>query len=170
MHSHRVTALFALASLTGCGGTSDPRELVAKANVELNTGEHASALAKFERAQQALADRPDDPLYHAARLGAIDARVHSDAKAATSEFLAYATQRPSQVRDSDYIYISGKLASANAFAEALDIVQAGATAFVGSERMKAQEKRVVELSRERANRGDDELLRKLASMQYLGGK
>ncbi|TAJ17401.1 MAG: hypothetical protein EPO68_09580 [Planctomycetota bacterium] len=161
-----LTCLFA----AGCGGSSDPRELVNAGNTELGSGNHKAALDKFVDAQTALAGKTDDPLYHAAKLGAIDARIKLDAKTAAGEFLEYAKTAPSKVRDSDFIDISGKLASANATPEALRVVKAGAETYAASEKMKAQEQRIVELAKQRAAAGDEGTKSALAGLGYLGGK
>lgn len=167
---HFVALVLTCVFAASCGGSSDPRELVNAGNAELGKQNHKAALASFEDAQKALAGKQSDPLYHAAKLGAIEARIRLDAKIAAAEFQSYAKSAPTTVRDSDYIDISGKLASANAISEALDVVVQGKAAYAESTKMVAQEQRIVDLAKERAAKGDDALKSKLGGLGYLGSK
>jgi hypothetical protein len=162
----RLSLLVLLASLTiACGGSTDPRELNDAGNKALNSGDSKAAAESFDKALTALAGKTDDPLYRAAKLGAIEARIKLDAKAATAEFLEYAKASPSTVRDVDYIDISGKLASSNAISEALDVVKQGMLAFPDSAKMKKQEVLIVEKAK---SQGDPGLNDKLKGLGYLG--
>jgi hypothetical protein len=167
---HFLALVLTCAFAASCGGSSDPRALVNAGNTELGNGDSKAALSSFEGAQKALAGKTEDPLYHAAKLGAIEARIKLDAKAATDEFLEYSKTAPTKVRDSDFIDISGKLADANATPEALRIVKAGTEKYTDSTKMKAQEQRIVTTAQQRARAGDESSKAALDSLGYLGGK
>lgn len=153
-----VAAMLALAPLAGCDGcghSRDPRTLVDAGNAALGRCDSKAALVHFEAAQRALEERPNDALQRSAKLGAIEARIRLDAKAAAAEFLHYAAAHPSSVRAADCIDISGKLANANAIDEALDVVRHGKGAFAESTKLNAQEQRIIALAKHRAEAGDE---------------
>lgn len=167
---HFVALALTCVFAASCGGSSDPRELVNSGNTELGKGDSKAALSNFEDAQKALAGKTEDPLYHAAKLGAIQARVKLDAKQATNEFLDYSKTAPTTVRDSDFIDISGRLADAKATAEALLVVKRGTEQFAQSTKLKAQESKILELAKQRAAAGDAGADNALRSLGYLGSK
>ncbi|MBM3976327.1 MAG: hypothetical protein FJ299_04975 [Planctomycetes bacterium] len=169
MHSSHLGASLLLACLlTASCGSSDPLALVTEGNSKLGAGDYKSALSNFEDAQKALDGKRADPLYQSAKLGAIEARSHVDAKAAKTEFLDYAKAPGVTLKENDYVDIASKLAGADAVLEALEVIQAGKAAVAGSAKLAKLEETVLLRAKERAM-GDSKFKSGLEGLGYLGG-
>jgi hypothetical protein len=168
MHSSRLgTSLLLVACLlTASCGSSDPLALVTEGNSKLGSGDYKSALSDFEQAQKALDDKRADPLYQSAKLGAIEARIRLDAKAAKSEFLDYAKTPGVTLRENDYVDIASKLAGSDAVLEALELIKAGKAAVAGSAKLAKLEETVLLRAKERA-KGDSAFQSGLKGLGYL---
>lgn len=155
-----LAALLAVLSLTACGG-GDPAALIDEGYRALGSGDHAGALAKFEKA---LADLdPAAPRYVEAKIGEARAMVHSDASTATQDFLALAKAHAVGVEH--YRSIVVDLTGVKAFAEATGVLEAGKQAH--PEYANWQE--LLQMVGDRAkSAGDTKTLDKLRGLGYIG--
>lgn len=148
----------------GCGGSDDPKSLNDAGAQALNSSQYKDALEHFEHALEVIGAKPDDPQYLAAKLGAIEARIHIDAKQAAAEFLALAKALPSKVSDRDFMDVSGKLASAKAYGEAIEVIEQGKKVFAESTQL-AQHRDTIYKTMQKS--GDAGALEKLKGIGYL---
>ena len=111
--------------LPACGGGSDPKALNDSGYEALGASDWSGALADFEAAVAAIGDDSAHPQYLSAKLGEIEARIHTDAKKAEEQFLALAKGMPSKVTDKDFSMIGSKFAGASEFSSAIAILDAG---------------------------------------------
>jgi hypothetical protein len=110
-----------------CGGASTPEDLTSRAQDELHSGKHASALSKFRQALETL--KPEDAGYLEAKLGAIEARIYGDPAGAQAEFLELAGALPEQIDVRRYCNISGIMANAKQWLPSIAVMDAGMKRF-----------------------------------------
>jgi hypothetical protein len=110
-----------------CGGSSAPDDLTSQALDELHSGKHASALTKFRKVLENV--KPGDAGYLEAKLGAIEARIHSDPEGAKAEFLELASAHPDQVDARRYSHVGGCLANAKQWVPSINVMDAGIKRF-----------------------------------------
>ena len=133
----RPIALALLLFLPACGGSSDPRALTDEGSKELNSGDFTGAAKSFQAALDNLGQDSANAEWKRAKLGLIQAHVHTDAAQAKDEFLAFATAAPGKVTDQDFNLIGGRLGEAGKLAEAEAVLKAGMKAFPESPHLKA---------------------------------
>lgn len=147
MMKQRVIGILGLL-LCACGA-ADPGVLIREGQSALASGKSDVALEKFDAALGVLDKQ--DARYVDARLGVIEARIAGDSKAARDEFIRFARECPGEADGAAYLHVSGMLASAREYSEALELLHAGiADGLPDSPALLALAKRI-ELERE-ANR------------------
>ena len=146
-----------------CGGPSSPEELTSQAKNELHSGKHAAALTKFRKALETL--KPGDTGYKEAKMGAIEARMYSDAEGAQKEFLDLAAAQPELIDARDYNYLGGVMANAKQFVPAIDVMHAGIVRY-GKEEPKLAAL-LDKITKESVN--DSAAQDKLKGLGYTGG-
>ena len=153
-----ATPLSLLSS--ACGSSESPADLTSAAQKALNSGDDAGALAKFRRALEGL--KPGDDGYLEAKLGAIQARIASDAEGAKDEFLELATAQPDLVDERRYSFIGGHMAGAKEWLPAIALVDAGIKRFGKDGKLNAVLEKI-----KKESAGDEAATSALAGLGYL---
>jgi len=170
-HSIRSRRPFAAALLLGffaasCGGSATPAEHTDAGYSALNKGDAKGAQAEFDQALAAL--KSTDAGYLRAKMGSIEALIETNTEASTAkakdEFIALAAGMSSQVKSSDYINVSSKLANKQRFGDAIKVLEAGLKAHAEDPKVKAVGEKIKELA---SKAGDNEALKALSGLGYL---
>ena len=164
----RLTACFApvlalCLSLSACSGVaSDPAKTTDAGYQALGKSDWKTAQAEFDTALAALATT--DAGFKRAKMGQIEALIHTDPARAKDEFLGMAAGMSSQVSEKDYIAVASKLTSESKFMEAIAILEAGLKAQPESPKIK-QVGDAIKAAAEKA--GDADALGALKGLGYL---
>ncbi len=157
-----LLALALTLAATSCGGSSDPASLTDAGTQALQSSHYSEALSKFEAALEQMDEGHTH--YLVAKLGAIEARVYSDADAAEAEFLAMAKAMPDQIGANRYRKIGGRMTDAKKFMQAIHVLDAGIKAFPDDAKMKPYMDAVKKAAQDA---GDSDALSELAGLGYL---
>src|SRR6266850_1060051 len=107
MKTHFFVLLLSL--LAACGGPADPKALTEDGYRALGAGNFTTAVKSFDGALAALGDDTSSADWLRAKMGAIQARTHTDAPRAKDEFLKLAGSAPSRVTSKDYYLVAKSL-------------------------------------------------------------
>ena len=162
----RHLAAVALCLLVGCGGETDPRALVEEGSKALNSAKYEEAAKSYEKALVGLGSDTANPEWKRAKMGLIRALIHIDAVRAKADFLEFAGAAPSKATDEDFNLIGSKLGDAGKLQEAKAVLEAGMTAYPESPHLKAL---LVDLGKRAEASGDENLLKSLEGLGYVGG-
>jgi hypothetical protein len=158
-------AILTLALLASCGGGSDPKALTSEGYSALQGGRYEEAAGHFDAALAALGTDTASADYKKAKMGSVEALVHTDAAKARDEFLAYAKGNPSRVDDRDFNKIGGLFGSAGKVKEGVAVLSAGMEAFPESPHLQALVQQLGDLAKKSNAEGDMEALKGLG---YVG--
>lgn len=166
-HSIRSLRPFAAALVlslvaASCGGSATPAESTDSGYAALGKSDWKGAQAEFDKALAEL--KSDDAGYLRAKMGSIEALIHTNATKAKDDFLALASGMSSKIKSSDYINVSSKLANEQKFAEAVKVLEAGLAAHAEDPKVKAVGEKIKELA---SKAGDSEALKSLSGLGYL---
>ncbi|NOT32474.1 MAG: hypothetical protein HOP15_18670 [Planctomycetes bacterium] len=160
----RPFAAIALCLLPGCG-TSDPRALTDAGSKALNSGKYEDAAESYEKALVQLGQDTAHEDWKRAKMGLIQARTRLDAPRAKNEFIEFAKASPSQVTDSDFSMIAGRLGDAGKLEEAIEVLKLGTATFPKSPHLDALGKDLVKRAQ---SSGDSGALDTLKGLGYVG--
>ena len=156
-----------LAVFSSCGASSDPTELTNRGSEDLRAGDYESAANSFDLALQALSQDTSHPMWHRAKMGAIEARTHTDPSRAVAEFLDYARAPNTKATDKEFNQIGGRLGEAGELDEAVDVLTVGIKAYPDSPHLSSLLQRLGDMA---ATSGSSANLEKLKGLGYVGGE
>jgi thioredoxin-like negative regulator of GroEL len=163
MKTNGLFLTLALALAPSCGGASDPKALTNEGSAALSAGKYSEAAQSFEQALAAMdATNPD---WMPAKLGLIEALVHTDATRAKDEFLALAKSSSSKVTDRDFAQIGNALGQAGKIKEAGEVLTAGLEMYAESPQLIALRDSLGDMAKAS---GDSEALDNLKGLGYAG--
>jgi hypothetical protein len=152
-----------LLALCGCNGSSDPAQLTDSGYAALGKSDWKAAASDFDRALASL--KATDAGYLRAKLGQVEALIHTDAPKAKTEFLATASAETSGIEVTDYTAVASKLASEKKFPEAIDVLAAGKKKYPANEKINDVGKAMAQQAKKA---GDAGASKALAGLGYLG--
>jgi hypothetical protein len=153
----------ALCFVTSCGGGSDPKTLTNDGSAALGAGKYAQAAESFEGALAGMdAANPD---WMRAKMGLVEALVHTDPARAKTEFLALARAGTSKVTDRDFALIGQKFGQAGKLTEAAEILNAGMEMHAESPQLLALRDSLGDMAKAS---GDADSLESLKGLGYAG--
>jgi hypothetical protein len=162
----RLLSVLALCLLSACGA-SDPAALTDAGAKALNSGKYEEAAKSYEEALAQIGTDTSNPDWLRAKMGLVQALIHTDAARAKSMFLQVAQGNPGKVTDNEFNLVGGKLADVDKLAEATEVLDAGQKAFPESVHLKAL---LADIGNRATSSGNNELLETLKGMGYVGGK
>ncbi|MCP3917805.1 MAG: hypothetical protein GY711_19850 [bacterium] len=161
MRSSTVLALALSLTLVACGGSGDPKE---DGYTALNSGDHAAALASFDKALAAIDSSAED--YVEVAVARCRALAHVEPERSLSEFTTL-SEKNETLEASDFREVVTELLSAEGGAEsAVWLMDVGCKRFPDSEKMKATRDKVIAAVKKRGDKGATDALDGLG---YLGG-
>jgi hypothetical protein len=149
--------------LVSCGGNASPAELTNDGYAALGKSDWKGAAGDFDRALAGL--KTTDADYLRAKLGLIEALVHTDAPKAKSEFLALAAGTPSPVTSKNFVVVASKLAGERKFSDAIDVIEVGKQMYPEDTKLNEVGKA---LAKAASKAGDSEAEKRLKGLGYLG--
>lgn len=153
----------ALCLVTACGGGSDPKAMAGEGSAALNSGKYAEAAGHFEAALAAMGSDSANPDWMRAKMGLVQALVHTDAPRAKTEFLALAAS--GKAGDREFSMIGTQLAEKGKLAEATEVLEAGLKAHAESPALLELRDRLGDIAKESGSSADLEALKGLG---YVG--
>ena len=165
--SARLLISLLLAASASCSGAADPTDLTNRGSEELRAGDYESAVKSFDLALQALAQDTSHPMWHRAKMGAIEGRAHTDPTRAVAEFLEYASAPKTKASDKDFNQIGGRLGEAGNLDQAVVILTEGIKAYPESPHLTSLLNRLGDMAK---TSGSAATLDKLKGLGYVGGE
>jgi len=154
-----------LLAFSSCGG-SDPTELTDRGYAALRSGDYSAAAKLLDEALVALGTDPAQPSWMRAKMGAIEARTHTEPARAKDEFLQLAAANPSRVTDKDFSLIGGLLGESGKLDEAITVLTAGMEAHAESPSLKGLMGKLGDMAKSSGSAG---ALDALKGLGYAGG-
>ena len=158
-------ALSCLLLSASCGGSSDPSALASSGMEALRSGDHSAAESSFQQALDAIGGDTSHPQYKRSMMGAIEARIHTDAGKAKDDFIALQKALGDKITDKDFQSIANKMGGAGKFKEAIALLTAGKEIFKDSATL---DKLGASLAKQAAAAGDSSATDALAGLGYVG--
>jgi hypothetical protein len=161
--STSILFLAAVSALAACnGGSKDPAKLTDSGYAALGKSDWKGAQSDFDAALAVL--QPTDAGFKRAKMGQVEALIHTDAAKARDEFLALAKGMSSQVEPNDYIAVASKLTGERKFMDAIAVLEVGLKAHPEHPKVKAIGDRI---KAEAEKAGDEGALKALKGLGYL---
>lgn len=162
MKISRILPLLLLLA-PSCGGASDPKALTNEGSAALGAGKYPEAVKDFEAALAAM-DSADPDWMHA-KVGLVEALVHTDPVRAKSEFLALAGGASSKLTDRQFSEIGTAFAQAGKINDASEILTAGMQMHPESPQLKKLLESLGDMAKAS---GDAQTLESLKGLGYAG--
>jgi TolA-binding protein len=152
--------------MAACSQAANPAELTNQGYEALRSGDYKAAEEDFARALEALGTDTAQPAWQRAKLGLIEARTHTDAARAKTEFLEYAEKGAgSSVSDKDFALIGGRLGEAGKLDEAIAVLTVGMKAFPESPHLTVLMDKLGDMAK---SAGSSSALVALKGLGYVG--
>ncbi|MEQ1892696.1 MAG: hypothetical protein ABL998_09160 [Planctomycetota bacterium] len=156
-----LTLVLSLAA--SCGGASDPKTLTNEGSAALSAGKYSEAVKSFEAALAGMDSANPDWMH--AKVGLVEALVHSDPARAKSEFLALAGGTASKLTDRHFSEVASTFAQAGKIADASEILKAGMAMHPESPQLTKLLESLGDLAKAS---GDAQTLESLKGLGYAG--
>ena len=149
--------------LVSCGGSATPAQLTDDGYAALGKSDWKGAAGDFDQALATL--KSTDAGFLRAKMGQIEALIHTDAPKAKSEFLALAAGTPSPVTAKEFVAVASKLAGERKFSDAIDVLEVGKKMYPADAKLNDVGKAMAKAA---SKAGDSEAEKRLKGLGYLG--